>query len=323
MADEVSNIIAGHVSEIAPDESSVDTSSDTSGSDVATSGADTARSDAGVSADKAPTDPPDELLTGEFKGNKYNRLPYSRVKAIVENARKKAADEHAAKLSEHQTKLQEFETASQTWQREQNELRQMAANPEQFLRALAAANPAYAEIVERAFAKQEQRQHQSRQNIEPDVVLPDGSYGYSAAAAERLYQQRMEAAEQQMLDKLSKRFEPIESEFRARKAYEEMVPRVRQQLAEASKWPLFSENQDAIRTKMEGDRSLSLEAAYRAVVLPKLQSDRDKMRQEILAEINGKAKAAVTPAAVPAAAPSASKDRSVEAIIREAVRKAG
>lgn len=321
MADEVSNIIAGHVSEIAPDTDGATDSGVDSASPVSESGTETTAPE--TNADKAPNDPPDELLAGEFKGNKYNRLPYSRVKSIVENAKKKAAEEHAAALAEHQTKLKEYETASQTWQREQNELRQMAANPEQFLRALAVANPAYAEIIERAFAKQEQRQQPQQQHIEPDVVLPDGSFGYSAAAAERVYEQRMKAAEQQMLEKLSKRFEPIESEFRARKAYEEMIPRVRQQLTEASKWPLFSENQDAIRTAMEGDRSLSLEAAYRAVVLPKLQSDRDKMRQEILAEINGKAKAAATPAAVPAAAAPASKDQSVESIIRAAIRKVG
>ena len=322
MADEVSEIIAGHVSEIAPD---VPEPVDSGASEAVSTPSDSAtlKPDAGVpDPDKAPADPPDELLTGEFKGNKYNRLPYSRVKAIVENARKKAADEHAAALAEHQAKLKNYEAESQTWRQQQDELRQMASNPEQFLRALAVANPAYAEIIERAFAKQEQRQPQ-HQNIEPDVVLPDGSYGYSAAAAERVYEQRMAAAEQKMLEKLSKRFEPIESEFRARKAYEEMIPRVRQQLTEASKWPLFSENQEAIRQKMEGDRSLSLEAAYRAVVLPKLQSDRDKMRQEILAEINGKAKAAATPAAVPAAAAPTSKDQSVESIIRAAIRKAG
>lgn len=321
MADEISNIIAGHVSEIAPDaggDSIADPNEQTT--ELAHTG-DAAES---VSADKAPTDPPDELLTTEFKGNKYNRLPYSRVKSIVENARKKAADEHAAALAEHQAKIKEYETASEAYKREQQELREMAANPEQFLRNLALANPAYTEFVERALAKQQQQERQASQGrIEPDVVLPDGSFGYSQAAADRLYEQRLALAEQAMLEKLTKRFEPIENEFRARKAYEEMVPRVRQQLAAAQKWPLFTENQDAIRAKMEADRSLSLESAYREVVFSKLQSDRDKMRADILAEINAKSKAAASPSATPSPLPPASKDRSVEAIIREQIRKAG
>ena len=322
MADEISEIIQSSVQEFGggDDAGAVDAGSEAAA--PTESGGETLSTDS-ADPDKAPApaEQPDELLTTEFKGNKFNRLPYNRVKAIVENARKKAAEESAAALAEHQRKIQQYETAAQTWQREQQELREMARNPEQFLRALSEASPAYKELVERALARQEAQQP-PQANIEPDVVLPDGSFGYSNAAAERLYQQRLALAEQSISAKIAKQFEPIVSEFQARKAYEEMVPRVKQQLAEAQKWPLFSEHQEAIRVAMEADRRLSLESAYRQVVFPKLQSDRDKMRAEILAEINGKAKAATSPSATPAAPPPG-KAQSIDEIIREAVRKAG
>ena len=64
-----------------------------------------------------------------------------------------------------------------------------------------------------------------------------------------------------------------------------------------------------------------LDAAYRKVVLPKLQADRNKVREEVLAEI--KARPTTTSVPTPAPATPTPKTRTTEDIVREIIAKGG
>ena len=61
--------------------------------------------------------------------------------------------------------------------------------------------------------------------------------------------------------------------------------RIQRTIEEARRWPQFNENEKEITTALRGNNRLSLEAAYRQIVLPKLGASRDQMRKDVLAEI--------------------------------------
>lgn len=116
---------------------------------------------------------------------------------------------------------------------------------------------------------------------QPDIVVPEtGQKFYSAEAAEKLAQW---AAEQ--------RIKPIEERlgsFEADRQRSHAQAQAAQLLAEAETWPHYKEHESAILKEMERDHRLSLEGAYRRVVMPKI---RELERQSLLAEIHQKSQA--------------------------------
>jgi hypothetical protein len=246
----------------------------------------------------------EEGIQRPTKGKDWtSRIHLSKVKKIVENAQKRAADDHQKALGEHTGKLTAYEQQLQAI----GQVEQIMANdPEKFLAMLPSINPAYAEIIQRS-GQRGPRQSQNPQDgaPQPDLQFSDGSLGYSAAAAQKLA--AWEA--QQVEAKIAARFAPLEKEYKAQqfaeRVHSEILPQVNAQIAEARTWPQFKENEAAIVKTLTENPKFSLERAYQQVVLPKLTGDRSKLetdiRAKVLAEINAKPRSTSTSATTPVA----------------------
>jgi uncharacterized protein YecT (DUF1311 family) len=167
----------------------------------------------------------------------------------------------------------------------------------------------------------------------PDKLFEDGSVGYSAEALEQLLEweraQLTKSLEAQFDQRLNERFKdvtPLLEQHRAETAFNHAKERMRPILENARKtWPKFADHEADIKAWLmaPGNERATLDDAYRAVVIPKLQGDRDAMRQEILAELN-KRPAAAAPAARPAKpVESRQGPRDLDEVVMDSLRQKG
>lgn len=92
---------------------------------------------------------------------------------------------------------------------------------------------------------------------------------------------------------------PLKEREQAEQSSRALQARTRTQIAEAQQWPGFKDHEAAILQALRDDSAaaarehrrptLSLDGAYRQVVVPKLAADRNAMREELIKEINGTA----------------------------------
>jgi hypothetical protein len=144
----------------------------------------------------------------------------------------------------------------------------------------------------------------------PDKLNADGTLGYTEEGIEKLLEwnrsQAAAEAEERISKKFEERFGPMEQRFRSEQKLNEARTRQRGVLETARKnWPHFAKHEDAMKQYLAQNPSAQLDDAYRAVVIPALQADRDTMRAELLAELNKRPEAAAVPRPGPAAAPNA------------------
>lgn len=234
-----------------------------------------------------------ETLTAELAGKRDNRIPYPRVKKIVDNQVQKAVA--AIEQQYAQFKTPEFQNGLTA-------MRVADEHPEQFLAALAQADPRYADLLTGAKVlgggpqQQPQRgargQQQVQGDVEPDIQLSDGTLGYSADATRRLLEAQRAKVEESLLSRFEERFkslEPIEREHRVNTLRAEAAQRVSQKIATAESWPGFSEAKEdiakAITAATAQGRMLSLEDAYIQTVIPRFRADEAKVRQKVLDEL--------------------------------------
>lgn len=210
-----------------------------------------------------PTAPPptaaevDELaaalgITGDGTQKWTTRVAYSKVSKAVKALQAKQTAAHEAALKSHTDRL--AETQSQI-----DRFDSLVSNPDQLLAALASVNPAYQRFL-----------------------------GQKPAAAPAGVPQRIETIEdlQRVIDaQVAAKLAPIEQERNSRQMYEAAVPKVRAQIAEAEKWPLFTENKAEILTALQSNPTWGLKDAYQHVAIPKLAGTRDQMRQQVLDEL--------------------------------------
>ena len=124
-------------------------------------------------------------------------------------------------------------------------------------------------------------QSDTNKRPEPDTVVPEtGQRFYSADGAERLAQ--WVAA--QSVSPLEQRLQTVESSH----AHQRATAAAQSQLADARTWPYFEDHRPAVLQALEQDRRVSLEGAYRKVVLPQI---RTLERDAVLKEINQKSQA--------------------------------
>lgn len=287
-------------------------------------------------------------------GGRENRIPYSRVKKITEKAvsevaeaalgRKLNAGEkpvdvvkaYVAKIPELESRVTDYETRLNTV----GEFEQvMASEPQRFLQMLSRI-PAYKEFFDfveqaantlqpgQAAPAASPSQGQTTQPTvpvtddmpEPNEELPDGTKVYNMDGLKALMAWQAKQVEDRVTRKYEDRYKPIETEWQEQKRIEATLPVIRAQIAEAKTWPLFDDNEAEITRVLQLDPNISLEAAYRKVVFPKLVAERNSMRQNVLQEI----KTAPVATSVPARAaskpvPPSAGPRSVEDIIRDSV----
>lgn len=252
-----------------------------------------------------------------------NRIPYSRVKKIIEKNEKdtvaRVTKELEAKLGaggpEVVGKIKDYEgRLEKVAQFEQV----MTTDPRQFLGMLSQI-PAYKEFFEfvnKAIETQGTATPEtpsaaatpvSEDMPQPDRVLPDGSRVYSMDGLKSLMawqgQQVENRVNKQWQETVDKRFGPMEKAYQSQEYMAKLVPEIDKQISEARKWPNFSELEQDIVKILNENPTITLEGAYRqsyhANVVPKLQTDRNKIRTEILAEIKKQPAVTGAPAGQP------------------------
>lgn len=256
-------------------------------------------------------------LPTQLSGGRENRIPYSRVKKIAANqaheavftAQKKWQEEQApltAKLTEYEGKVKDYETRlTQVGQFEQV----MTSQPREFLNMLSQI-PAYSQffdVVNRAVAQLNTQGGQSQVGQPaaipdgdpmpgPNVPQADGTSIYDEAGLQKLQDWQARRIEAKLtttyddrlktrLAEVEKTYLPIKQRYDQEQMIAQIIPKVRADIAAARKWPLFNENEDAITAALNDDKNLSLEGAWRQIVTPKMQANRDTMRASILDEI--------------------------------------
>lgn len=267
-----------------------------------------------------------------------NRIPYSRVTKIVGKAVKDAQTAWekthltptTARAAEYEAKVKDYETRLERVSQFESV---MVNDVEKFLGMLStlpAYKPFFAKI-EAAFAGQPQAQtgqpaaaaaQVEDQMPQPDQTLSDGTTVYSMEGLKALMDWQAKQVENRVTKQVEERYRPIESQWQAEQRRAALIPQVRSQIDEARKWPMFSENEDAIVKALQADPRVSLEGAYRQVVFPRMQADRDKMRAELIRDMKKAPTSTSAPASAAKATPTtAAGPRPLEDVINEQIAK--
>lgn len=134
----------------------------------------------------------------------------------------------------------------------------------------------------------------------PNKLSEDGTYKfYDEEGLQQLMAYERKMAVEEAKTALMKEFGPVKQEYEARNAWNQSLETQRGVLENArTNWKGFKENEPAIKAALMADQKLSLDDAYRQVVIEKFSSEtkvnREKLRAEILAEMSGKPRAAST-----------------------------
>ncbi len=266
-----------------------------------------------------------------------NRIPYSRVKKIVERAEKEARSAAkkefdtgtSPKVAEYETKVKDYEGRLEKVAQFEHTIENRPKEFLDFLATLPAYKEFFAYINQLAASPQAQAQQPPVQQgldlsamPQPDQPLADGTKVYSMEGLQKLLAWQAQQVEDRTLkaaeEKIAKRYEPMEAQWQAEQRRQQAIPVIQKQIADARQWPGFVENEAEIIEVLKADQNISLEGAYRKVYIPKLQINRDEQRKSILEEL--KKKPASTSAPVAASKPTKEKagPKTLEQIIAEA-----
>lgn len=280
-------------------------------------------------------------IPGTFESGRENRIPYSRVQKIVAKAEREKEDFFKKQYegwvepktySELQEKVKDYETRLQGVGQYEHVLMNQ---PDVFLQQLSEI-PAYQpffqrinELVEHVQGLQQAAPTAIPDDMpEPNETLPDGTRVYDMDGIKGLLswnaaqvEKRLVNQFQSQLKQVESRYKPIEEDWQAHQRFQQLAPKVQAQIENAQKnWPKFTENEAEITQALAQDRTLTLEGAYQRVVVPKLQAERDRMRQELLAEIKSAPTSTAAPTKPAKAVVAPTGQRSLEDIIRESIK---
>lgn len=257
-------------------------------------------------ANKAPEDDFEKRFGIPQNGptGRENRIPYSRVKKIVAKREKELEASFTPKLTELETKAKDYEGKLTQVTSQVAEFEKVMVNDHERFTNMLLSIPGYKEFLEKKFAPSAPATptqptaaevaaiDPSTEMPQPDQKLSDGTMVYSMDGLKSLMAWQQAQTERKVttgyeakLKELSERYAPIEQQWQAQQRIQAAIPHVQAQIAEARKWPQFNENEDEIAKVLTADPKLTLESAYRQVVFPKLVSDRNTMREELLKEI--------------------------------------
>ncbi len=282
---------------------------------------------------------------------RVNRIPHPRVKKMIERSVKAAetalrealGKEHGEKLTAHEKQIAQYEAIGEI----------MGTNPDRFMEMLASSNPAY-----KAYAKQDPNAKPVATDDpepQPDGKMPDGTPGYTEAQWAKREEWKERQIEARAVAKAQAEFKKqygwLDKERETKQVLESQGTALKSQIADAMTWPGFEANYNDIVTALRVDTEesqksgkspkLSIHDAYRTVILKKheealagkdkeiagLKTDRNKMREEILAELKAAPKGTATIATQPVAAKdtaataAADGDSPTKAIIRAAAKR--
>src|ERR1035437_4885917 len=328
-----------------PRSADVDTGMAAVAADETASGAAATSADA---AAPAVVEPATDDLTKELAdlglkppedGQRENRLPYSRVKKIVENSRTKLTAGFTTQLAERDAKVTAAEAKVANMAAIDNLI---STDPDRYIGMLAALHPdKYKKFLDTGFTGKPAPPPVSPPVVlttprpTPDLKYEDGSLGYSPQQHEKLLDWIAADAENKAYARddaeMTKRFGPLEQKYKIEQTNAALMPGVQAQLEWGKQtWGKLFEDDYKLDSKsevlayMRTHKGIPFEAVLSAVLLPKVQADRTRMRAEILTEINARPRAAArsTPAAT-TTTPAVTGARDPEDVIRDAISAAG
>lgn len=331
---------------------------ETAGTESTDGGATGAEAQAAAEAAKAVEDAfaKEHGINPQDQRRRENRIPYSQVKKIAENAQKKVAEAlgltsiaadkplidqvktHVARFSEIEQENQGYKTAIG----EMNQVEQIMLNrPEQFLELLPHINPKFAELL--GTRKSGGQKEVPAELPKPDVKIkmPDGSDAetFSPKGLQDYIQAVISQTEARVKSEVDGRFKPYEDAQQRHLSEQQQLDQLYSQVQSARKsWRGFGEWEKDIQQVMREDREQAkktstapkhdLQSAYLFVrdkkhdeELAKLKTDRETQRKEIIAEINKRPKSTAAGGGVVARTQptGAGAEKSVEDIIRESM----
>jgi hypothetical protein len=278
------------------------------------------------------------------------RIQVSRHQAVLTRQRRQAEAEQAklhAEIAQYKTKYDQHAderiAAAQLAER----------NPEVFVKHVLLNDPRYVGVIEGLVNEAISKRGASAavpapgayptEKPKPDTVMPDGSLGYSAEAAEKLslyVAGQVKAEVDKALAERDKGLKPVLDREKAIENYNAAYERQGKILKNAREsWPDFVEHEKDIRAELgkPGNERMDLFTAYTRVVPAKLKeratltdterakiarAEREKLEKEINAA--SRTSTAQRPGQMPAAkAAGEGEPRSLDDVVRDAGRKAG
>lgn len=280
-------------------------------------------------------------LQAQSASGRENRIPYSRVKRIADNAVKDAKTAWQKEVESGfvpTTKYQELDTRVKAQDIRLSEVAQfekvMTSEPVRFLQQLATL-PQYAEIFARLTAQAQPEVPATPAPLvpedmpQPDQELSDGSRVYSMEGVAKLNawnraqgkKETMQEVEAR-IKSIEARYAPLENDYKQHQVVQQIMPKVQQQIADARTWPLFNESEAEIVAVLQKFPAINLERAYQQVVFPKLQANRDQMRASILKEVKQAPRSTAASSSVTRSSPTTATagPRKLEDIIADSIK---
>lgn len=258
---------------------------------------------------------------------RVNSIPHPRVKQMIEKREKALITAIAKELGitkaeaelklddiiggvkERGTKLTDFETRFKGVDAIETI---MLNEPDRFMEMLPSLHPGYKEYVKQVQAAAAQAaQAEEDPEPEPDYDLGGGAKTYSVDGLRKLRAWERRQAVKEVNAGLDGRLKPFEDQAKQQREAaaeetrrNEMNAQLQKRIDRARKWPQFKEHEAEIITAMDAERAkgnfVTFEDVYMQVVVPKLATDRTKMRQEVVDEINKQPRSSsVTPSVTP------------------------
>ena len=288
-------------------------------------------------------------LVAPKPGQKENRLPHSRVVKMVDKAETRVRTEMQGEISKRDSQIAELNTTAQEFRR----LNMLAEqSPERFIEALAVANPQVWKPIQARLAGAPVAASASKPaeaaapslagkpRPQPNVKLADGSLTYDEQGLDQLLQWTTDNAVARATESVTRQFEDrfgpleqtnktVQEQQRAEAWRREQGPRIQKQIADArAEWgPLFEADYQKAEAGGKSDiltymaeHKVSFERACTAVLLPKLRAERNKIRAEIITELNERPAAS---AETRTAVKEPTGPRTMEQVIKESMTAAG
>lgn len=267
----------------------------------------------------APTETPGVVLSAEAsflaeQGHKLRRpdgKPTYLPAVTVEKMLARYVAQHSAKWAEERTQL---ESSSKELQGKFSQIEPILSlldqGPEKFLEEAGRHDPRYREFLTTRSAPPAPAAPVGEMPS-PDLALADGSRTYSLEGLKKLLEWNTAQVESRLLPKVDERLKPLTERERQlaerdqlTQAETQVRKRAQDTIADAQTWPGFKEHEPDILAALRADSeaaqkagrrpTLSLDAAYRQVVLPKLTEDDNARRARLLKEVSAANKAAPT-----------------------------
>lgn len=312
---------AGDSNDVVQDDAPVDESpvGDADGDAPAVDAA--ADGDEGKPAGETPVE--GAVVEGQ-QGRKAGPIPFDKHKTILENAR----TQHEAEIAPLREQVSRLSSELETFQEERTAYGLADSNPDLFVKVML-EDPKIGALIRQTLGTAAPA---AQEKVEPkaDVLNDDGTVGYSPEAMQRIIEQQAVTLQEKFNAMLQEKFglvEPLVQEHQAGKAFEAARVKMSSVVEDArNTWPGFKDNESEIKAFLgaKGNERVTLEQAYRKVVMPKFQSTEDQIRAKVLKELEGR-EAAVQSVRTPtprAPRPEGGK-RSTEDIIRQSIADKG